>query len=101
MANCTIFIPAYNAEQTIASVVERIPDGLWPTITSVIVVEDGSTDDTGGMVEPLGARFPKVRLFCHPINRGYGAAVRTGLRLSRETDADYVACLHADGQYPP
>jgi glycosyltransferase involved in cell wall biosynthesis len=101
MATYTIFIPAYNAERTIASVVERISDALWLAIVDVIVVEDGSTDDTGGVVERLGARFPKVRLARHPSNRGYGAAVRTGLRLSRGTGADYVACLHADGQYPP
>ena len=58
MATYTIFIPAYNAERTIASVVERIPDALWPAIVAVIVVEDGSTDDTGGVVERLSARFP-------------------------------------------
>ena len=101
MASYTIFIPAYNAERTIAAVVERIPDALWPAIAAVIVVDDGSSDGTRGVVERLGARFAKLRLSRHPTNRGYGAAVRTGLRSSRETGADYVVCLHADGQYPP
>jgi glycosyltransferase involved in cell wall biosynthesis len=101
MASCTVFIPAYNAERTIGAVIERIPAALWPTIVAVIVIEDGSQDDTSGAVRRLGARFPKLRLASHPINRGYGMSVRTGLRLSQETGADYVVCLHADGQYPP
>ena len=44
---------------------------------------------------------PKVVLDSEPENRGYGAAVRRGLRLAVEGPADYVVCLHADGQYPP
>jgi glycosyltransferase involved in cell wall biosynthesis len=49
----------------------------------------------------LAERRPKIQVVTQPENRGYGAAVRKGLRLSLETDADYVVCLHADGQYPP
>jgi glycosyltransferase involved in cell wall biosynthesis len=85
----------------IAAVVERIPDDFWPAIAAVIVIDDGSRDDTGAVVERLCARFPKLALWRHPSNRGYGAAVRIGLRLSREAGADFIACLHADGQYPP
>jgi len=101
MTSCAIFIPAYNAAKTIGSVLERIPEAFWPTVAQVIVINDGSTDDTDAVVRALAERFPKVRLVSQPTNRGYGAAVRRGLRLCLETGADFVVCLHADGQYPP
>ena len=101
MPSCAIFVPAYNAARTIGSVIERIPAELWPAVVAAIVIDDGSGDGTGDAVARLQARFPKVRLAAHPENRGYGAAVRTGLQLGRATGADYVVCLHADGQYPP
>ncbi len=96
-----IFIPAYNAEKTLAAVVERIPAEVWPALTKVFVINDGSTDGTSGVVRALAERFPKLELVAQPVNRGYGAAVRKGLALSLTTPAEYVVCLHADGQYPP
>lgn len=102
MPSTAVFIPAYQAEKTLASVVERIPEAFWPSVHTVFVIDDGSSDDTSGVARRLALRFPKVRLVAQPGNRGYGAAVRRGLRLClEETDAEYVVCLHADGQYPP
>jgi glycosyltransferase involved in cell wall biosynthesis len=98
---CTIFIPAYNAEKTLAGVVERIPKELWPSIPAVLVINDGSADDTSGAVRRIAERFPKVVLHEQQVNQGYGSAVRRGLRLALGTPAEYVVCLHADGQYPP
>jgi len=97
----TIFIPAYQAEHTIEAVIERIPEAFWPAVCEVLVINDGSQDDTSGAVRRATERFPKVRLVEEAENHGYGTAVRKGLRLSRETPAEYVVCLHADGQYPP
>ncbi|MCP5058172.1 MAG: glycosyltransferase family 2 protein [bacterium] len=97
----TIFIPAYQAEQTIEAVIERIPEAFWPAVCEVLVINDGSQDDTSGAVRRATERFPKVRLVAEAENHGYGTAVRKGLRLSAETPAEYVVCLHADGQYPP
>jgi glycosyltransferase involved in cell wall biosynthesis len=45
---CTIFIPAYNAEQTIEAVIERIPKDHWESLCGVLVNNDGSADDTSG-----------------------------------------------------
>lgn len=101
MPSCAIFIPSYEAARTLPSVIERIPDALWDDLATVMVINDGSTDDTNEVVLELQQTWPKLRLESQPENRGYGAAVRRGLALSRETGADYVVCLHADGQYPP
>jgi glycosyltransferase involved in cell wall biosynthesis len=49
----------------------------------VIVVDDGSRDETGAMADQLAANNTKVRVVHHPINRGYGAAVRSGLAAAR------------------
>lgn len=99
--SCTIFIPAYEAEHTIEAVIERIPKELWESLCAVLVINDGSADDTSGAVRRCTSRHPKVALHEEPVNRGYGGAVRRGLTLALETPAEYVVCLHADGQYPP
>lgn len=65
------------------------------------MINDGSSDGTSDAVRAVARRFPKVRLIEEAQNRGYGSAVRKGLRLALETPAEYVVCLHADGQYPP
>jgi glycosyltransferase involved in cell wall biosynthesis len=99
--SCTIFIPAYEAEPTIEAVIERIPKDLWESLCAVLVINDGSRDDTSGAVRRAAARYPKVVLHEQAFNQGYGSAVRRGLKLALETPAAYVVCLHADGQYPP
>ena len=101
MPTCTIFIPAYQAAGTLEAVVDRIPETLWDSLTDVHVINDGSTDDTDAVVRRIAERRPKVRLHSQPENRGYGAAVRRGLKLAVEGPGEYVVCLHADGQYPP
>jgi len=101
VATCTIFIPAYQAAGTLEAVIERIPDSLWASLCAVHVINDGSTDDTNAVVRRIAERHPKVVLHSEAENRGYGAAVRRGLRLALEDAAEYVICLHADGQYPP
>jgi glycosyltransferase involved in cell wall biosynthesis len=101
LPSCTIFIPAYLAEHTLEAVIERIPKELWDSICAVLVINDGSPDDTSGVVRRIAQRYPKVALHEQTVNQGYGSAVRRGLKLALETPAQYVVCLHADGQYPP
>ncbi len=102
MSRIAIFIPSYNAAHTLPSVFERISPELWEDLHTVFVINDGSADDTDDVVGRLGERNPKIRLVSRQPNRGYGAAVREGLRRCVEdTEAGYVVCLHADGQYPP
>lgn len=84
----TVVIPAYNEEKTIASVLEAVRQ--TPEVVDLIVVDDGSEDQTAQVAEGLGARV--VRL---GANRGKGAAMRAGAEMAREPvivflDADLV-----------
>jgi glycosyltransferase involved in cell wall biosynthesis len=97
----SIFIPAYNAAETIAEVVERIPKDLWPDIGVVMVIDDGSKDGTAEAVAAMSRKYPKLGVYSFDRNRGYGHAVRRGLGFCRESGSEYSVCLHADGQYPP
>ena len=96
-----LVIPAYNAEKTIAWVFERIPAEAWEIIDTAFIIDDGSEDGTAAVVRDLGATYPKISLYSLASNRGYGNAVQKGLELCRGVGSDYVASLHADGQYPP
>ena len=96
-----IFIPAYNAEATLGSVLDRIPVELWRNIQIVIVVDDGSKDATASVARDKALRQPKIRVHSFEKNQGYGSAVRCGLTICREAGCDIAVCLHSDGQYPP
>jgi glycosyltransferase involved in cell wall biosynthesis len=96
-----VFIPAYNAAATLPGVIQRVPPQAWSSIAAVFVINDGSEDSTAAIVERLQADHPQIQLVSFERNRGYGAAVREGLKRCRQQDADFAVCLHADGQYPP
>jgi len=89
----TIVIPAYNEEKGIQGVVDRILAVMEGTNLpfEVIVVDDGSKDRT---VESLGEK--PVQVVRHETNRGYGAALKTGIRASQYK---HVAIVDADGTY--
>jgi hypothetical protein len=96
----SVVIPAYNEENGIADIVERVLSVKQPlaeagvTELELIVVDDGSHDRTADIV----AGYPGVRLIRHAANQGYGAALKTG--FSNAT-GDLLAFLDADGTYPP
>ena len=95
-----IIIPAFNEERSILSTIERLR-GAWTSNggvgTTIIVVDDGSSDETGALAREAGAD----RVIRHPTNLGLGAAVRTGLKAARLADADVVVKIDADGQHEP
>jgi len=97
----SIFIPAYNAEKTLANVIERIPSNLWTDIGLVAIVNDGSRDQTEKVALDLVKNNPKIIVHTFETNRGYGHAVRQGIEFCRKSASQYSLCLHADGQYPP
>ena len=91
-----IVIAAYNEQGAIGPVVEALPKEVLGQATAVIVVSDGSKDDTVAEASAAGA------LVCDPkVNRGQGAALRLGYRIAREGGAAYIITTDADGQYNP
>jgi hypothetical protein len=91
-----VVIPAYNEEDNIGSVLPRIPSTVCGVETAVLVVDDGSRDRSGDIARAHGAAVAR-----HVINRGGGAALRTGYRLMSDAGASVVVTLDADGQHLP
>ena len=94
----TVFFPAFNDAGSIGSLVGAALEVL-PTLTDdfeVIVVNDGSTDETATVLEELSRKDPRVRIIHHECNLGYGAALRTGFRHASK---DLVFYTDGDGQY--
>jgi glycosyltransferase involved in cell wall biosynthesis len=87
----TVVIPAKNEASSIGLVVEKIL--LFQAVGSVIVVDDGSTDNTAKLAREAGAR-----VISHPYSKGNGAAIKTG---AREAVSDVIVFMDADGQHPP
>ena len=100
-----IFIPAYHAETTIASVLRRIPASLADSYeVDVLIIDDSSRDLTFAKsheaARQAGIPFD-VRVLFNPVNQGYGGNQKIGYRYAIERGYDYVALLHGDGQYAP
>jgi hypothetical protein len=91
-----VLIPAYNESASIGNVLDRIPEKVCGIETAVLVVDDGSRDGTGEVAARHGAVVAR-----HVINRGGGAALRTGYRLLADSRAAIVVTLDADGQHLP
>jgi glycosyltransferase involved in cell wall biosynthesis len=89
-----VVIPAYNEEKTIGSVLKRLRR-VAPEFDRV-VVNDGSKDATGDVVEALGEK--QLRL---PCNLGYGQALQTGMKYALIRGYDVVVSIDADGQHRP
>ena len=96
-----IFIVAYNAEKTIASVLSRIPAELRQPGVEVLAIDDSSRDKTF----QAGLQFHEdglaVTMLRTPENQGYGGNQKLGYRYAIEHGFDLVALVHGDGQYAP
>lgn len=89
-----IVIPALNEAASVANVVSRCIDA-WPD-SDVLVVDDGSNDDTRLFAAQAGAQVA-----VHPFNMGVGAALRTGFRFAVREGHTHVVQIDADGQHDP
>jgi len=97
-----IVIPSYKAEQTVAGVIDTLPPELFEEGGIAIIVNDCSPDDTGRIADELAAKYPgQVFAVHHAKNRGYGGALKSGMRFGLEQGAELFAIVHSDGQYAP
>lgn len=97
-----VLIVAYNAEDTLARVLDRIPQDFAQQIDSILVCDDASTDNTHqvGLKYKSGSNLP-LTIVRHEINLGYGGNQKTGYQWALEKNLDAVILLHGDGQYAP
>lgn len=96
----SLVIPAYNEERriapflaTIGEYVKNHPQDLF----EVVVIDDGSKDRTGAVVNEAGKALPGLKLISHPENQGKGAAVQTGVMAAQ---GDIIVFMDADGATP-
>lgn len=94
-------IPAYNAARHIEAVLARVAALTSNGLQDIVVVDDGSHDETARLVGDAKLKGVQVQLHRRAKNGGYGAAMKDGLGMARQCGADLVACIHADGQYAP
>lgn len=93
-----IMVPAYNEETTLKSVLtDLLSRGYY-----LVLVDDGSKDNTFKIAMDVQKEYPNLLfLHRHIINRGLGAAIKTGLQASINHGADYIITFDADGQHNP
>ena len=100
----SVVIPAWNEEDGISNIMDRVLAVRKPLTEAgvqhleLIVVDDGSKDGTAGIISDYVERDSDVRLVRHSVNRGYGAALKSGFRAAT---GQLLAFLDADGTYPP
>ncbi len=91
----TVVIPTFNESGSLSSNLPAWIQYSHNQNWDLIIVDDGSADDTGTLLGNLSSQL-RVRVLRHPINRGYGAALKTGIY---RTSSPYVATMDADGQH--
>jgi glycosyltransferase involved in cell wall biosynthesis len=94
----TVLVPCYNEEDAATETIEKLDAALSPLGEfEILAIEDGSEDSTLSVLRGLEQRFPRLRVVEHGQNRGYGAALKTGMR---HATSELVAIIDADGTYP-
>jgi glycosyltransferase involved in cell wall biosynthesis len=92
--SCLAVVPAYNEAATVGKVIRALADEA-PGI-DVVVVDDGSTDQTARRAREAGARVLQL-----PFNLGIGGAVQAGFKYAQDRDYDYMVQVDGDGQHDP
>ena len=97
MKKISIVIPVYNEQEGLNNTIRQMEELLESTDFDfdIIIVNDGSTDGSNKILE--GVNNPLIKIIHHDINRGYGAALKTGMA---KASASYVCITDADGTYP-
>ena len=94
--NILIVMPAYNEAPNLKELLHSVPDVIGDKKTGVIVVDDGSTDDTAQIVKDAGDFIVKNK-----THRGGGATLRLGYDIAKHFEPDIIVTMDADGQHSP
>jgi glycosyltransferase involved in cell wall biosynthesis len=97
-----VVVVAYNAEDTLAQVLDRLPEPFCERLEVIFVCDDASQDATyeRGVAYQRRSDLP-IELVRQPVNLGYGGNQKVGYNLAIERGLDVVVLLHGDGQYAP
>src|SRR5205823_10339845 len=87
-------VPAYNVARELGAVLRSMP----PMIATVVVVNDGSSDQTGAIADRYAELDRRIIVVHHPRNRGVGGAMVTGFRTAVDAGADILVKIDGDGQ---
>jgi glycosyltransferase involved in cell wall biosynthesis len=93
--NVSVIIPVFNEQKTIREIIHRVM--LTEIACEILIVDDGSTDGTRDILDEENNQGP-IRVIYHDMNRGKGAAVRTGIKQAR---GDVMLIQDADLEYDP
>ena len=93
--NCCVVIPTYNNEKTVVRVIDEVLAQIKGAAT-LIVVNDGSTDSTFGLLNDFG---DKIDLVSYEQNKGKGFALRQGFKRAEELGFENVITMDSDGQH--
>lgn len=96
----SIFFPSLNDAKSLPMLVQKATNVAQKVSNDyeIIVINDGSTDDTREVLTKLEKNFPHLRSIHHPINRGYGGALKSGFKAASK---EWVFYTDGDGQYDP
>jgi glycosyltransferase involved in cell wall biosynthesis len=94
----SFFFPVYNDETTVRIVANRAMELLDDVAENyeIIIVNDGSPDASGAIADQLALEYEKISVIHHPVNRGYGAAMKTGIAASKY---DIICMVDGDNEY--
>lgn len=92
----SILVPAYNEEKTIADTVKHLFESDYENIVEVIIINDGSTDDTAGVVKKLKKKYPKLKFLDKKINSGKADSLNQAIKIAK---GELIAVTDADS-YP-
>ena len=94
----SVFLPAYNEESNLENTVKNVKDNLIKNVTDweIIIVNDGSKDKTGDVADKLAKKDQNIQVIHHNPNRGYGAALKSGLYACQYP---WIAFIDSDGQF--
>ena len=103
ISSVSLFMPAHNQAENLPNVIRLAHDyfdSAGIDKRAIIIVDDGSTDDTRAVIDNIQSTLP-VTLVSHEGDKGYGAALRSGFQAAVATGHEWIAFCDSDGQFDP